>query len=107
MASVTLSSTMSGSADRVRSGCGPRPTALPRSMTLPTVLPLASETVFCPPDSVVRISRQETNMMAKNEDGFAKTWKEIASSLLKLGVMSYGGPAIMGIMQTELHEKRQ
>jgi chromate transporter len=46
-------------------------------------------------------------MMVKNEDGFAKTWKEIVSSLLKLGVMSYGGPAIMGIMQTELHEKRQ
>lgn len=45
-------------------------------------------------------------MMAKNEDGLAKTWKEIVSSLLKLGVMSYGGPAIMGIMQTELHEKR-
>ena len=46
-------------------------------------------------------------MMAKNEDGLAKTWKEIVSSFLKLGVMSYGGPAIMGIMQTELHEKRQ
>src|SRR5260370_12393389 len=46
-------------------------------------------------------------MMGKNEDGLAKTWKEIESSLLKLGVMSYGGPAIMGIMQTELHEKRQ
>ena len=46
-------------------------------------------------------------MTPKTTDGFATTWKEIASSLTKLGVMSYGGPAIMGVMQTELQEKRQ
>lgn len=34
-------------------------------------------------------------------------WKEIATSFLKIGAMAYGGPAIMGIMQTELQQKRQ
>ena len=38
---------------------------------------------------------------------FARNWKEIASAFLRLGVTSYGGPAIMGIMQAELEEKRQ
>jgi chromate transporter len=37
----------------------------------------------------------------------ARNWKEIAASLFKLGATSYGGPAIMGIMQTELQEKRR
>lgn len=32
---------------------------------------------------------------------------EIARVFLKIGAMSYGGPAIMGIMQAELQEKRQ
>src|SRR5580704_16576318 len=32
---------------------------------------------------------------------------EIARVFLKIGAMSYGGPAIMGIMQTEVQEKRQ
>jgi chromate transporter len=32
---------------------------------------------------------------------------EIARVFLKIGAMSYGGPAIMGIMQTELQEKRR
>jgi chromate transporter len=32
--------------------------------------------------------------------------KEIAGALLKLGATSYGGPAMMGIMQTELQQKR-
>ena len=45
--------------------------------------------------------------MIKNDDAFAKGWKDIVSSFLRLGVMSYGGPAIMGIMQAELQEKRQ
>jgi chromate transporter len=39
--------------------------------------------------------------------GFARHWQEIALGFLKLGVTAYGGPAIMGIMQTELEEKRQ
>jgi chromate transporter len=33
--------------------------------------------------------------------------REIGSTFLKLGATSYGGPAIMGIMQSELQEKRQ
>ena len=33
--------------------------------------------------------------------------KEIATSLFRLGATSYGGPAIMGIMQAELQEKRK
>jgi chromate transporter len=32
---------------------------------------------------------------------------EIAGVFLKIGAMSYGGPAIMGIMQTEIQEKRE
>jgi chromate transporter len=39
--------------------------------------------------------------------GLAERWKEIALSFLKLGATSYGGPAIMGIMQAELQHKRQ
>jgi chromate transporter len=35
------------------------------------------------------------------------SWKEIAASLFKLGATSYGGPAIMGVMQAELQEKRR
>jgi chromate transporter len=31
---------------------------------------------------------------------------EIAGTFLKLGALSYGGPAILGIMQTEIQEKR-
>ena len=34
-------------------------------------------------------------------------WREVVGTFLKLGAMSYGGPAIMGIMQTEVQEKRQ
>ena len=34
-------------------------------------------------------------------------WKEIVPIFLKIGAMAYGGPAIMGIMQAELQEKRQ
>jgi chromate transporter len=34
-------------------------------------------------------------------------WKEIAASLFRLGATSYGGPAIMGVMQAELQEKRR
>jgi len=33
--------------------------------------------------------------------------KDIATTLLKLGATSYGGPAIMGVMQAELQERRK
>lgn len=38
---------------------------------------------------------------------FSGRWKDIASSFLRLGATSFGGPAIMGIMQTELQQKRR
>ena len=40
-------------------------------------------------------------------DVTARTYREIAFAFLKLGTTAYGGPAIMGIMQAELQEKRQ
>jgi len=37
---------------------------------------------------------------------FINRWKELAAVFLKIGAMSYGGPAIMGIMQAEFQERR-
>jgi len=46
--------------------------------------------------------------MADIDPGHGPThWREIASEFLKLGATSYGGPAIMGVMQAELQERRQ
>jgi chromate transporter len=39
--------------------------------------------------------------------GFREHWRDIARSLLKLGATAYGGPAIIGVMQAELQERRQ
>src|SRR5262245_6926720 len=36
----------------------------------------------------------------------AEYWTDIAAQLLKIGATAYGGPAIMGVMQAELQEKR-
>jgi chromate transporter len=47
---------------------------------------------------------QVTNMP---HGAFARHWQEIAVCFLKLGATAYGGPAIMGLIQTELQEKRQ
>src|SRR2546427_11766651 len=46
-------------------------------------------------------------MTSTEHTGFARNWKDIASAFLRLGATSYGGPAILGIMQAELQEKRQ
>jgi chromate transporter len=35
-----------------------------------------------------------------------ENWTNIAAQLLKIGATAYGGPAIMGVMQAELQEKR-
>jgi chromate transporter len=35
-----------------------------------------------------------------------KNWRDIVSAFLKLGATAYGGPAIYGIIQSELQEKR-
>jgi chromate transporter len=40
-------------------------------------------------------------------DASTRPWREIATSFLKIGATAYGGPAIMGVMQAELQEKRQ
>lgn len=45
--------------------------------------------------------------MQSSDNAFARNWPGIASAFLKLGLTAYGGLAIMGIMQTELQEKRQ
>src|SRR6266850_6657823 len=45
--------------------------------------------------------------MNSDLDTSRNRWREIALVFLKLGLTAYGGPAIMGIMQAELQEKRQ
>lgn len=44
--------------------------------------------------------------METTQGKFSGRWREVAGVFLKLGAVSYGGPAIMGIMQTEVQEKR-
>ena len=44
--------------------------------------------------------------MATAPADFINRWKELAAVFLKIGAMSYGGPAIMGMMQAEIQEKR-
>lgn len=46
-------------------------------------------------------------MERPHPDAARATFREIALAFLKLGTTAYGGPAIMGIMQAELQEKRQ
>ena len=46
-------------------------------------------------------------MVAVTRTESTGVWRDIARSLGKLGATSYGGPAIMGIMQAELQEKRR
>jgi len=38
--------------------------------------------------------------------GFRQHWREMVGTFLKIGALSYGGAASMGIMQTEVQEKR-
>ncbi|MEO8441861.1 MAG: chromate efflux transporter [Betaproteobacteria bacterium] len=44
--------------------------------------------------------------MNAQSPGFKSHWQDLVKVFLKLGAMSYGGPAIMGIMQSEVQEKR-
>src|SRR3989442_2239430 len=46
-------------------------------------------------------------MTTVKQTDFARNWQDIAANLLKLGATAYGGPAIMGIMQAKLQERRQ
>jgi chromate transporter len=50
--------------------------------------------------------REEPVITLTSTEG-AGSWRDIAGSLFKLGATSYGGPAIMGVMQAELQEKRK
>jgi chromate transporter len=45
-------------------------------------------------------------MTSTQRSAFATHWGDIAAQLLRIGATAYGGPAIMGIMQAELQEKR-
>ena len=49
-------------------------------------------------------SPQETKCNSASD--LRQHWREITGVFLKLGAMSYGGPTIMGMMQTEVQEKR-
>ena len=40
-------------------------------------------------------------------DAFRGEWKSLAAAFLKLGIMSYGGGAMMGIMHAEVVERRR
>lgn len=44
--------------------------------------------------------------MSTTHAGFRQYWPEVIGTFLKIGALSYGGPASMGIMQTEVQEKR-
>ena len=44
--------------------------------------------------------------MNPTQSDFRAHWREVTGLFLKLGAVSYGGPAIMGLMQTEFQEKR-
>ena len=44
--------------------------------------------------------------MTSARGAFAAHWGDIAAQFLRIGATAYGGPAIMGIMQAELQEKR-
>jgi len=44
--------------------------------------------------------------MTTERSALTRHWLDLVKIFLKLGAMSYGGPAIMGIMQAEIQEKR-
>lgn len=46
-------------------------------------------------------------MTSMSHGAFARYRKEIAASFLKLGATAYGGPAITGVIQAEIQDKRQ
>ena len=46
-------------------------------------------------------------MASPTHSDLAGGWKEITAALFRLGATSYGGPAIMGIMQADLLERRK
>src|SRR5262245_64684843 len=57
---------------------------------------------------MARLRTQKEMAMATQTIDATRTGepREIATTLLQLGATSYGGPAIMGLMQHELQERR-
>src|SRR5262249_47345326 len=51
--------------------------------------------------------RGDSREVSGETPGVTPVWRDVAGSLLRLGATSYGGPAIMGIMQAELQERRK
>jgi len=49
----------------------------------------------------------ETGMQTCDQSTKPNSYREVIISFLKIGMLAYGGPAIMGVMQNELQEKRQ
>src|SRR6267143_1533985 len=49
----------------------------------------------------------EATMSRVTHADFTGRLQDVAAALLKLGATAYGGPAIMGVMQAELQEKRR
>jgi hypothetical protein len=67
--------------------------------------------IFCLPSAPAQRARRDRTRppdnivtSTSNEDQFAKHWKEIAACFLRLGLVAYGGLALMGMMQIELQE---
>ena len=72
------------------------------------MLQLSGATSCWPFDLGAAVASSYTaKVTSRHRGAFARHWKEIAVSFLKLGATAYGGPAITGIIQTELQEKRQ
>src|SRR3989475_8797423 len=46
-------------------------------------------------------------MSRVTQTDFTGRLQDVAAALLKLGATAYGGPAIMGVMQAELQQKRR
>src|SRR5689334_5438311 len=42
-----------------------------------------------------------------DQSDFQNNWREIVAAFLKVGATAYGGPAIYGVLQSDLQEKRQ
>src|SRR5215470_947988 len=58
-------------------------------------------------DTRLKVALRTVSRLIMEPSVLKKNWKDIVSSFLKLGATAYGGPAIYGILQAELQEKRQ
>src|SRR5215813_4685083 len=58
-------------------------------------------------DTRLKVALRTVSRLIMEPSVLRKNWKDIVSSFLKLGATAYGGPAIYGILQAEIQEKRQ